>query len=385
MHSRLLAPALCLALLAASAPWWLSALPTNTGYLRLLHGDPAGAAAWAERGVGWQEGSAGAYRLWGLSLARTGEPAAAAERLERAVSLDPGNLEAHYQLAEALYSLGQEDAAVEHWRAAKAGSLLRGRGEAAKTAIDLEAAGRWYALSIRVAPSDAANWLGLAQALAQQGWYTRAADAYGEMVERFPSSRSGYEGRANLLYNQLKDKPAGRALLERGLALVTNGKQGLYHLRSTFQAAEGDLAGAEADANRVIALEPANGWYLSWLGDLYLRQKRYDEAIAQYETTAQQASDRTWLWRGRQKIGALYAGLKDWPAAIAEYQQAVDLSREQGAKPDVLAANYVQLGNQLSAAKVLEEAIGAYQTALALDPTNRDAARLLQDALKPKK
>jgi len=366
------------AALAASAPLWLSPLYVNLGRVELGRNNYAIASVRAREALRWNGTNSGAYLLDGIAHFRAGEDTEAVERLERAVALDGANREAHYYLAEACYRLGEEDAAVKHWRAAEAGDTLLRRAAQASGANDLPQAERWYSLATRVDPSRVQSWLALAQTIAGQQRWQDAADVYAEMIEGFPDSYLGYEGRASLLQSRLKDVPGAIATLDLGIARADDPKQ-LYYLRSVYQAGQGKWIAAEEDARQAIALAPRNGGYLSWLGDLYFRQKRYDDALAQYDLSGSEASDHSWIWRAAQRRGAVYATLKDWTSAIGEYRHAVDVSIEQGARPTVVAANYVQLGINLAAAGRAGEAASAFQTAVDLDPNNRDAAKRLED------
>ncbi|MHB1417483.1 MAG: tetratricopeptide repeat protein, partial [Chloroflexota bacterium] len=361
---------------------WLSALYVNLGRIDLARADYAGALAYAEDAVGRDDANPRAHLLLGLARLGQGEAATALAPLERAVALDPANASAHYHLAEVYERLGREEEAVAHWQAAEAGSVLRDRGAAARKEKDLPAAERWYALAVRVDPANLGAWLALGQVQQDEQRWAEAAATYTEVVDRFPASLYGYNGLANVLYYRLDEKDRAREVLDQGVAGASDPKPQLYYLRSAFRADAGDWPGAEADARQAIDLVPTNGYYLARLGDLYSRQKRYDEALAQYDPIPARASDPAWAWLSRQRKGSVYVAQQDWPAAIAEYAAAVDESIRLQAKPNVVAGNYVQLGIYLQRAKRPDEAAAAYRAALAQDPTNQDAAKRLQEIEK---
>ncbi|MHB1132135.1 MAG: tetratricopeptide repeat protein [Chloroflexota bacterium] len=369
------------------APYWLGALAVNLGRIDLGRGLPAGAIALAEEALSWQGDNPRAHLLLGTALRRAGQEARALAALRQAVALDPADAAAQYQLAEALAQSGDADAAVPHWRAAGAAPALYARAQAARTAKDLPNAARWFDLSTRVDPSHLHAWLGLAQSLAADQRWEEAAAAYGQLIDRFPQSRYGYEGRADLLYNRLKDRPAALAVVQAGLARVEDNQAQLYNLRSTYRAAATppDLPGAQADARAAIDLAPTNGWYRSWLGDLHLREKRYAEALAEYAAIPAATSDQSWRWRSRQKAGAVWSAQKEWQRAIDDYAAAVQLSQEQALAPATLASNHAQLGAILAQAGRTAEAIEAYETALAHDPANASYPKTLEGLRKVKK
>jgi tetratricopeptide (TPR) repeat protein len=370
------------------APWWLSALGVNLGRIELGRGQLAGAIARAEEAIAWRDDNPRAHLLLGEALRRQGQGAQALAALERAVVLDPGNATARYQLAEALYHGGEAEAAIPHWRAAGAAPALNSRAQAARAAKDLPGAVRWFDLATRVDPSLHAAWLGLAQSLGTLGRWEESATVYGLMIDRFPHSRFGYEGRADLLWNRLKDRPGALVTVEAGLEAVSESPAQLRYLRSTYRANgnPADLPGAEEDARVAIALAPSNGWYRSWLGDLFLRQQRYAEALAEYAAIpAAATSDPSWTWRSRQKAGAVWAAQQEWERAIEEYAAAVSDSAAQGVAATALASNHAQMGSVLAQAGRTGEAIAAYEAAIAHDPANTSYPKTLEGLRKPKK
>lgn len=379
---------LVLAAATATAPLWLSMAYVNLGRLELNRAvaDPARAemayrdvAGRAEQALTWNDGNGRAHLLLGLARMGMGQTAEAVASLERAASSDPGDVVTQLRLADGYRAMGDPDRAVTHWRAAGAGELLQARGAAARKGGDLASAEEWYDLATRVVPERMQPWLDLAQLReARQRWHEAAA-SYGDVVDRFPAARQGYEGRARMLYDRLKDGAGAVALLDLGLARADDQKQQMYYLRSVYEAGLGNLQRAEEDVRRAIELAPDNGWYLAYLGDLYVRQKRYEEALLQYQEAAAGAADRSWIWRGMQKRGAVYAALKDWPSCVDLFAAAAEESIRQGADAKVVASNYAQLAAQLTSAGRRLEAEASYRRSLEYDPANEDTARRLSE------
>jgi predicted negative regulator of RcsB-dependent stress response len=96
--------------------------------------------------------------------------------------------------------------------------------------------------------------------------------------------------------------------------------------------------------------------------------------VAQYDFAAATASDPAWQWLTHQRKGSAYAAQQAWPAAIAEYRLAVDISLQQNSAANVLSDNYAALGGILTRAGDTPGAIAAYQTALQYSP-NTQAVR----------
>lgn len=317
-----------------------------------------------------------AFLLQGLAAISTGQDRLAVPALERGLALEPCDARLRLELADACDRLGQAACAAYHWRLAGAYDLLIGRGIEAHARADYGQAARWFSLAIQVDPAQSPAWLRLGRAYNAAGEAQQAQAAFEEVIWRFPSLSAGYEDLAGLLLQQ----PALAALvLEQGLQNAQPPGAQLYYLRSRLAAGRKEYAAAEQDARQALAMQPGNGVYLAWLGDIYLRQQRYAEALAQYERMAALPGAADWAWRANQRIGHLYAAQGLWSQAAAAYTQSILLSQAQAVKPSALAQSYAALGDVLARSGDLPGAENAYRRALQLDAENLAAQDGLQE------
>lgn len=82
------------------------------GYYIYFCGDPAGAAAFLEKGRQLYPRHPQLLLNLAVCLRRSGQPAAAVERLEELLAIEPANPVAHDLLCSALHQLGRDDAAA---------------------------------------------------------------------------------------------------------------------------------------------------------------------------------------------------------------------------------------------------------------------------------
>jgi len=319
-----------------------------------------------------------------IQAARGGTQAAIA-LLERAVALEPANVGVRLQLANAHLSAGSEDVALAHWREAGtwAVPMLLKKGDIASAAGDITGAMAYYERATRVDPAANGPWIALGTAFEGMGRFEEARVAYGRAVEQQPGQTAGYERLAALLIDHINRPAEADAVVADGMARVRSPGPGLYLLRSRRAADLGDYHAAERDARQAIALNPRHGTYLAWLGELYYRQGRYAEAVAQYARTGGEADEPNWRWRSHRRIGQTYAALQNWSAAVEAYRTAVAVSRAQGASAQVLSQNHLALGEALRDAGDIEMARAEFTRAIAEDPANERAARLLAALRNP--
>jgi tetratricopeptide (TPR) repeat protein len=365
-------------------PIWVSALLVNAGRAlynpSALHAVPPKADHLEE--MNWLAYSAArlypsnvrACLLLGLLAVLNGEDLRARMAFEQGIALEPTDRQAQLALANTCYRLGETACAVEHWRLAGAHRELLNRGQVLYKADNYPAAEAWFQLAVQVDPGNSDGWLRWIAVLKAQAKWQAAERAARAFAQRFPKLSLPYEELANALL-QLKQPEDAWQVVETGFALVPKPGAQLYYLRSRLAAERQDYLAAEADAIQAIALQPTSGLYLAWLGDIYMRQERYDAALAQYERAARNASSPDWMWRADQYKGSLYAAQGWWSEAVAAYTRAVSLGQEQGATSNVLAQNYALLGNILLRSGDLTGAEVAYRQALQLNPQNSIAQK----------
>jgi len=126
-------------------------------------------------------------------------------------------------------------------------------------------------------------------------------------------------------------------------------------------------ADAEPHLRRALAEQPDHCPALLTLGGLLLTNGRFDEALTYLRQALRLAPDGSETRLAL--VGALIArgnvayGADDMPEAERLYREAIGFGAD-------LAALYQNLGNALTAQLRLPEALDAYRSALAIDPTN---------------
>ncbi|RYY52158.1 MAG: tetratricopeptide repeat protein, partial [Comamonadaceae bacterium] len=168
-----------------------------------------------------------------------------------------------------------------------------------------------------------------ADLLASRGWISEAENALNEALRDFdaalkavPNHLAALRGRAHTL-SELGRHAEAAALIER--AMVLGGRATLLADRALLRERAGDIAGARADLDEAITLDPSNSWARGARG------------------------------RFRQDEGEHEAALADFDAALA-------------LEPEVTSYHY-RRGLSLVALARPREAIAAFDGALRLEPT----------------
>ena len=367
---------------AFSIPLWGSALLVNVG--RVLYNPIAltgrqddekrlTQVRWlADAAIRLNPQNGRAYLLAGLVELLDANDSSAVQALQSGLAFDSGDRYVRLVLADACNRLGEMDCALEHWRRAGVYRLLISRGLTEYQAGDYVAAQAWFGWAVQVDPAQSDGWLRLGRVYQVNGEVQSAKSVFEEIVARFPALSGGYEGLAIIL-QQLNEAEQAAGVIDKCLQQAQPPDAHFYYLRSRLAAATLDYPSSERDARHAIALQPNAGLYLAWLGELFQRQGRYDEALEQYSHTAQEASALDWVWQVAQRAGSVYALQGLWEQAISEYRQALVISQEQGVTSDILAQNYSALGNILLQSGSIVEAETTYRQALQLDPLNTEA------------
>lgn len=168
-----------------------------------------------------------------------------------------------------------------------------------------------------------------ADLLASRGWISEAENALNEALRDFdaalkavPNHLAAMRGRAHTL-SELGRHAEAAALIER--AMVLGGRATLLADRALLRERAGNIAGARADLDDAIALDPSNSWARGTRG------------------------------RFRQDEGAHEGALTDFDAALA-------------LEPEVTSYHY-RRGLSLVALARPREAVAAFDGALRLEPT----------------
>jgi tetratricopeptide (TPR) repeat protein len=143
--------------------------------------------------------------------------------------------------------------------------------------------------------------------------------------------------------------------------------------------------GAYEDAirayNKAIELDSSFGWPYSNLALTYLTLGKYAEAILLYQRSAsllETDMEKAAVWNS---LGNIYRHLNDYENALKAYQKADDLDPENAGRRGNMdlshfepnsqnAQVWIELGNLFFKAGSYNEAVGAYEKAVKIDPSS---------------
>ena len=216
-----------------------------------------------------------------------------------------------------------------------------------------EALERWQRAT-QLSPRDEASWQNLAQAFYELRRYAEAADAFLRAYEL--SERKELRFYAAVAY--LKGKRPREAIphLE---ALVRGRKVPEEWLCALLQAYldVGGLRGAEKILRRLLSRNAEKVDYWKWLAQIYLKQRRYIEAVASLEIASRLRGGR----EEKKELAQLYLGL-NIPLKAARYYEEI-----YGSDPDPSACD--RIATFYLAAHKIEEAFAFIDLAIKKEPT----------------
>ncbi|HRQ42066.1 MAG TPA: tetratricopeptide repeat protein [Chloroflexota bacterium] len=369
------------------SPLWASALLVNVAraawHQAMVH--PAAALpiplAQAEnlsqQAAALYPGNGRAYTMLGFLANERGDRATAVTYWQRTLNLDPTDFSAHFQLAEAYRAAGQVDLALPHWYQAGGLELLYWQGREAARENEFALAEACFATIMQNDPAYKEAWWYLARMQIRHEKWELARQTYETRIYLFPDDVRPYEGLADLLYYHLDNPVLALQVIEQGFVHAQTKSPQLYFLRSRITADGEGYAAAEPDAKSAVTLLPTSDEYATWLAELYFKQGRYQEALAQYDHIIANTTNQDMVWRTYQRQSRVYVSQKNWLLAISAYEAAIPLSHAQDAAPTAVATLYASLGNALFQNGDLARARWAANEALVYDPDNNTATQLL--------
>jgi len=228
--------------------------------------------------------------------------------------------------------------------------------------------------------------LGMAEADIAEGRLKDALSRYAQTLKLAPESTRALLSLATLA-DETGDRQGAAAYYE--LALKSHSADPRVQLAvATWEAANGDLALAEKHAQIALSLKPDLVRSRILLGDIFLLEGRYPDAITTLRdvVTANRDDERAWY-----SLGLAYRRSADPAKAIASFATALQLrpddevtrvAQEATAVESLpmddpqrkkMASFHVTLGQGQEERSFLERALSEYRRALILDPTSRDA------------
>ena len=216
-----------------------------------------------------------------------------------------------------------------------------------------EALERWQRAT-QLSPRDEASWQNLAQALYELQRYAEAADAFLRAYEL--SERKELRFYAAVAY--LKGKRPREAIPH--LEVLARGREVPEEwLLALLQAYldVGGLEGAEKVLRRLLSRNPEKVDYWKWLAQIYLKQRRYIEAVASLEIASRLRGGK----EEKRELAQLYLGL-NVPLKAARYYEEI-----YGSDPDPSACD--RIATFYLAAHKIEEALAFIDLAIKKEPT----------------
>jgi tetratricopeptide (TPR) repeat protein len=336
---------------------------------------------------------------------RGGKPSMAVDTLQSVIKNDPDNAVAHYQLGLAFDQLGTTNRAEAEWReavrlrpdiieahgalaraamqrndasalaqegdqiialqpAAPDGYLLRGMAEFQRK--QYTAADHYLNQAIEKAPIPEA-YVQLGNLRMAENQPAEAQKAYQQALDHDPNSGDGLAGVVTVELNQ-KQGDKALATVKEYLAKSPNNSAFHMMLGDLLQSEKNDLAGAEDEYKRAVALNKNNVPALLKLGILQRARGENDAALQTYQDAAQNNPKVGTFY---VLAGGIYESRQDWEHAKQMYQKALALQPDDPIASNNLAYVMLQQGGNLDVAFAMA------QTARRQMPDNPGAADTL--------
>ncbi len=319
-----------------------------------------------------------AYTNLAIAQARSGDPRAAKASLEKALGLEPNAAGVHAEAARGFLELGDLDSAVQHGRRAlELDQSLVGAhitlGHALEKMGESEAAVAEYRKAIKLSPGQVAPYVRLSGIYLHRGEVQAALEVAEQAVEVSPRSAVVQAIHAAALLRS-GSPAAARDAAERALEL--DPRVALSHVQlASVLVAEGKLDEALEACRKAIELDSSLADAHRLLARIHARRGTRAAALAAHErVVALDGEAPAIVLRNLMELGTLHEALKDWPAALAEYEKAARLD------PKSFPA-HMQIGGTRLRTKDFDGAVAAFTQAVKLDEDHAQARALLGYAL----
>lgn len=334
-------------------------------YERILEINPQEARAFAGRGAAMLEQS----RIFGEEL--TAEKILlqkqAVNEFDRAIELNPKLAAARLARGEALYNLGKLPEAVADYTAAIAnsrsdfitsfsterrasaycslGELEKARADAANDPDTFSSKPcQDWAINQAQKPPTAEAWLKRGSEIAEDKNFAAAIEAYDESL-KIKETAEGLTARGKT-YLLTANYDAANNDLSKAITLNPNHEEA-YKLRAVLYQLQDKNKEAISDLSTLIRLKPDNAFYHASRAALYAKTGQSAIAVADYTKAVGIESDYESEFRIRR--GDLYLEQKKYRAAIADYNAAVEEMPLRISLYPKRAAAYCALGDKLAA------------------------------------
>lgn len=248
----------------------------------------------------------------------------------------------------------------------------------------------WFEKSVSANDKDSGHHLWLANALGEQAPHTNklklpflARRVKSEFDKAVALDSSSIEARHGLImyYSHAPGMFGGDMKKAKAQALEIgklNPMRGHIEMAGLLESKDKDTLSAEREYKAAIDASPDSTLGYSNLGQFYRRQKRFDEAVAVYETMLKVKPDAS---NAHLNIGYnLVLSGEDPDRAEREVKEWLAAPPHGATMPNVSFAHYV-LGMAFERQTKTDSARAEYQTAMTINPRNKDAKKAL-DSIK---
>lgn len=309
--------------------------------------------------------NAEAYYRQGLNLLDSGDMPGAVSYLRRAVDLKPSNTDATSKLAEIYllaYSTNPEKFKsymddirdlVKKVNSNEPNSFAAARlsGLLSLAEKDPERALQAFEKANRLKPHspDVVTWY--AETLYNANRAPEAEKLELDMLAHDKKWGPGYDF-LFILYSRAGQKDKAKAILEDRVKYDPSSALAIQNL-ANYQAVSGDYAAAEATAKRVLDDPKAFPNRNEFLGDFYFRNKKYDQALAQYQAGANDDSKRAVLYK--ERIVSVYEATNRRDDALNLARNIVKDNPKNPQASEVYAGLMMQSSAQATVTKSVNE------------------------------
>nr|WP_319392947.1 tetratricopeptide repeat protein [uncultured Desulfobacter sp.] len=186
-----------------------------------------------------------------------------------------------------------------------------------------------------------------------------AVSRFRAVTEAHPDHLDGYIGLANA-HVLGKNYDLALDVLKKALKQAPNSAKILKNM-VRVNVLKKDTRAAEENLKHIVSLDPYNIGSIAGLGDFYLSQNRYDEAMAQYRLIQQNKKGET---LGHLRVAEVLARTNRMDQAIDELETGAEKTKNSSVFVTSLGRLYLKQGRQA-------EAVDKFKEALAMDPDNR--------------
>lgn len=310
-----------------------------------------GAQTWVNQAIGKAPDLAEGHYWAGLAAKFLGSPGAAEESLRKAIACDSSHGMAHFQLGKILAERAVELAAIRN-------RISPNDPEVRRLAEESE---REFRTAVTTHPDLMANTEGaLAYLLKIRTGHDRRT-ILSELVQLVENAQlQGRPGMEELFLMLALDSGGDQQfkLVDKALAMRPHFPLALV-ARGGFRAQSGDYAGAIADYDHVLVIEPASKMALRQRALTYKAWNKPDEAIRDCTRLIE-------LGKGDADIheirGQLWCELQKFPECVADWRKSLDLNPDQARTWQKLCSVLTVMGDR-------EAAMQAVNKALEIDPS----------------